>query len=1117
MNKNNIYYNNLSENEEAIINFRENVEKAIIPYEAFLKNSIKKLNKKKFSATFKKIGGEEIKLIPKKGSFYKIVLKVRIELENKVLAVGSFKIIEGLEGFNFEGDNYKIKSLKIKPKIKDICKNKKVIILEDEKFNENYNDKNILLLEDDDFGELKIKPLWLDNKLFKIDSLKQDDEELKFKKIKDNILEIENINVEKPIYLNSKEIKYNLIDEEFEDNLKNYNSFRWGDSLYIFSETEPKIKNYKIEKKIPHEIYKYLNFKNKKIFKCNSIISKEELTFLVENADDYKNKELIFKIDNLKINFIIEKLNNSNDKERFRIQLIENEDKENEILGPSSLDYFFQDDAMISCDGQKYEIIQGTAKNSEYSFVLSLKNNLRKRQPVFPKGEKLEVQMNTHQLQKQLNALNILKNKPLSSQYNILKLFEQIKTVNWKDFEVNQLKDEEYKILKDKSRKGNLKQREFVNKALSTSDFMILEGPPGSGKTTAILELINELIKRGKRILLSSSTHVAIDNVLERLKERNMLENILPIRVGDKNKISDGIKEFQIDEILNSTKVEEKLILESANLVCGTTIGILQHPLIKNKKKDQSIFASFDYLIIDESSKTTFSEFLVPALYAKKWILVGDVNQLSPYTDRETIESHISMSFPDENKKEIIFLLNILCTDLIKNFFRNKKNKFIVPIKEEQKKFLEKELIEKTKNDEIYKDKKYLIIKESKSKFIENYGMVSKKQFKEQGIVLGEYYDGIFASLDDIEEIQNYISEDFILLKTKEAKYSFNFSQKYYKDLDGFQVKDRGNIKKGKDAIDYINTFFVEKTWASELAWRMIRIFELKGNTNNSKLEKEIEALIPKGLEKKELEKIRKDIFSIKQVALPSILECLQRGISKKDKHNLTTTLTEGFENIRKNKKIFEKRFVKLEYQYRMHKDISEIPRNIFYKGKALKDDELDRGWDYKNYKKRSVWLDHKNHAKGSYNSEEVKIIKKELKSFFQWAKESEKVWEVGIITFYRAQERKLREMLRKYCSENSNRTQNNKMSRFYLEDRNKIKVNIKLYTVDKFQGQEADMIFLSMVNTKRTGFLDNPNRLNVSITRAKYQMVYVGYIDYYRKSSSELREIAENIYLERR
>jgi len=70
----------------------------------------------------------------------------------------------------------------------------------------------------------------------------------------------------------------------------------------------------------------------------------------------------------------------------------------------------------------------------------------------------------------------------------------------------------------------------------------------------------------------------------------------------------------------------------------------------------------FDFLIIDESSKTTFQEFLVPALYAKRWILAGDVMQLAPFTDQETIEDNFEqMAIEgkplDENIQQAVFIL----------------------------------------------------------------------------------------------------------------------------------------------------------------------------------------------------------------------------------------------------------------------------------------------------------------------------------------------------------------------------------------------------------------------------------------------------------------------------
>jgi superfamily I DNA and/or RNA helicase len=81
-------------------------------------------------------------------------------------------------------------------------------------------------------------------------------------------------------------------------------------------------------------------------------------------------------------------------------------------------------------------------------------------------------------------------------------------------------------------------------------------------------------------------------------------------------------------------------------------------------------------------------------------------------------------------------------------------------------------------------------------------------------------------------------------------------------------------------------------------------------------------------------------------------------------------------------------------------------------------------------------------------------------------------------------------------------------MSRF-----NKGNTNILLYTVDKFQGMEADIVFLSMVRGSTIGFMDNINRLNVALTRAKYQRVIVGDKRFFaqQKNSDELKKLAGN------
>ncbi|AGR41845.1 AAA domain-containing protein [Spiroplasma diminutum] len=63
----------------------------------------------------------------------------------------------------------------------------------------------------------------------------------------------------------------------------------------------------------------------------------------------------------------------------------------------------------------------------------------------------------------------------------------------------------------------NSEQKEAVRKAINTKDIFILQGPPGTGKTQVICEIINQLSKLNRKILLSSQNHEAIKNVVDRL------------------------------------------------------------------------------------------------------------------------------------------------------------------------------------------------------------------------------------------------------------------------------------------------------------------------------------------------------------------------------------------------------------------------------------------------------------------------------------------------------------------------------------------------------------------------------------------------------------------------
>ena len=772
---------------------------------------------------------------------------------------------------------------------------------------------------------------------------------------------------------------------------------------------------------------------------------------------------------------------------KFHLEKDDNEQKEGEVtleliedpsLELSIYDVYFGEDAsevyFTDYKTDKCKIVYKNKESGRIVIKVGDKN-------IAPTGV-VHLATNTIQLSRQINAIDTITARPSESQKTLLDLCEPYRyKPELAPFPFKQT-NLDYVVLTDSTRDGTLTQRNFVQKAMQTPDFMILQGPPGSGKTTAILELIYQLIKQGKKVLLCASTHVAIDNVLEKIithkDSEKLLSLINPVRVGDESNVySECVRPFIYNNIMENVPDDYKdIVTDSFNLVCGTTIGVLSFPPIFKKVEDAkgtSIEALFDYMILDEASKTTFSEFLVPAVLSKRWIIVGDVKQLAPYVEKNDLVPSLLECEPLSNREDRI-ALNLL--RLLKNEKKRanlKNHAYILPTSSIA--YLDKRL---------GKEENIIAVTNEN---LENLFAISKDDLNKHTLVvpsLTAYNNILLVDSELIDDVIPYLNKEMVVLDFDSNISKSNAFEKYQ------ILRFRGNFKDGysKEYNDY------SRKLEDELLWRLIRLYELKSDQGSSikykKFIDETRAL----LSDEDKKKFDETVDLLSNIAIPSIIMMLQEGIKKGSEfqNRLTAGLTDE-EKVN--------RFVRLEYQHRMHPDISKVSRENIYNGEALKDCSLWKSKiDYINSKSRfelrhveSPIVDNHNR-----NENEAAAILDELKAFIEHAKKNPKPdgskYEVAILTFYNTQVAYIRKILQSFFNTS------NKFN-FTMEN-----VHVALNTVDKFQGQEADVVYLSMVQNNRVGFLDSISRVNVAITRAKEKIVIFGDKEFFQKQDhSEL------------
>ncbi len=183
----------------------------------------------------------------------------------------------------------------------------------------------------------------------------------------------------------------------------------------------------------------------------------------------------------------------------------------------------------------------------------------------------------------------------------------------------------------------NDEQNLAVARALQMRDYLLIHGPPGTGKTSVIAEIVKRLCQQGQRVLLAGFTNQAVDNMLTRLEREGFHDYV---RLGHERSVNDSVRPHLWDVLSASetpagttwTNTEIRELLRRSPVVASTTATWSSDKYAPSSPHTLRADAllDFDVALIDEAGQLTIPAILGALRFARRFILVGDEKQLPP-------------------------------------------------------------------------------------------------------------------------------------------------------------------------------------------------------------------------------------------------------------------------------------------------------------------------------------------------------------------------------------------------------------------------------------------------------------------------------------------------------